>query len=94
MAANQRAGAELLDQFAREIHSDTALRFLTPVQWPILRFLSKATASGRTIHHVAVYLGVSEIITRQAVSALHRKTLVTFSRTGEVAQIALTGEGT
>lgn len=80
----------------RLIYSQSFVHGLNPAQWGVLRYLSRANESARTLTHFARAHCVSRAAASDTISALVRKNLVAKSKDpsdGRVTRIGLTADG-
>lgn len=68
--------ATLLERLSRLLHGAMNMTDLKPVQWEVLRYLSRANRFSREPMAVTAYLGLTKGTVSQTVGALERKGLI------------------
>ena len=94
--ATVRALAELLEYLGRAIQQSCFAAGLKPAQWSVLRYLSRANPSARTVSGVAAAMLTTRSTTSQTVAALRRKGLVAARHSpvdARIVHLALTAKG-
>ncbi len=74
------ATALLIERLVREAYADRAPGAITPLQWAILRTISRASGEGCTQGWIARFVGVTAAPVNRALKALERHDAVTLQR--------------
>lgn len=73
---NANRAAALIERFGRLISSESHTEGLQPVQWEVLRYLTKANRFSQTAAAVTAYLGITKGTVSQTLKTLEAKGLI------------------